>query len=460
MKNKAVILGIDIGTSKVAAVIIDTQKQLLAVCSKRHKANMESPTGRSEQDVEAIIATVRSAVLGLRKELRMAVRAIGVTGQMHGVVVVGKGLRAITPLITWQDKRCLEGDFLGKLNPVGGYCLRSGFGCASLAWLCTKGLLPSEAVSASTIHDLLVARVCELDRPVTDPTDAASWGLFDLHSLNWDFDAIRKANVPMELLPKVVPCSSKAGMVCKAMSEELCIPAGIPVATAIGDNQASLLATLREPENELALTLGTGGQLSAVLATGHEPEPIEQNSKYEYRPFPGSRFVVTAAALCGGSAWEWLAAAVEKWLGGLKVATPSRDDLYKRLSELGLKATHMLEVRPNFLGERYDDLLRGSINRIDLENFDLGTVSRSLARGIIENLKDMLPAYVFKGRDRIVGSGNALRRTKLLQVMIEEVFGLRLDISQMQEEAACGAALNSAALITSDPGIQQSNMKL
>lgn len=444
MKNDQAVLGIDIGTTKVAAVIIDGHRQLLGVSLKPHKADRRSQPGYAEQDAKAILDAVRSAVCDLPLDLRKSAVAVGLTGQMHGVTVLDKNLKPITPLITWQDARCLQGRFLSDLHAETGYHLRSGFGCATLAWLGTNHLMPASAFSASTIHDLLAAKLCALDKPVTDPTDAASWGLFDLQTLNWDIKALEAAGLSAELLPKVVPCSSQAGVVCKTMADEFGISQELPVTVAIGDNQASLLATLKEPEHELALTLGTGGQLSAVLSAGHKIKPLEPGVKYEYRPFTDSRFLVTAASLCGGTAWSWLAQAMEKCCRDLDITVPAREQLYERLNDLGLKAAAELEVRPHFLGERYDTSLRGTIGGIDSGNFDLGTLARGLARGIIENLENMFPDFALQQRNSIVGSGNALRHNRLLQVATEQVFDLPLTVSDLQEEAACGAAINAS----------------
>ena len=447
-------LGIDIGTTKVAAVIVNTSKSGtlsrdgLAVSSKAHLADIETESGFSEQNVEVLLETAGSVVRELPKRLRATVEAVGVTGQMHGVVVLGEHLQSAGPLITWQDKRCLEGSFLDVLRTRTGYAISSGFGCATLAWLIEKRQLPASARSACSIGDLLAARLCGSDRPVTDPTDAAGWGLFDLKKLNWDFKAAQSVGLSGELLPAVVPCGSKVGTVCRDMAEDLGIPAGIAVAAAIGDNQASLLATLTDPEHELALTLGTGGQLSAVMPSPANlpdvPTKSNMETKYELRPFTGGRYVVVAASLCGGSAWSWLAESVERWLADLNLNPPPRDRLYERLNELGAKAVRELAVKPHFLGERYDSSLRGSVSGIDMANFDLGQLAHGLAGGIIENLRDMLPEFAMAGRSGVVCSGNALRQNPLLQQAAGEVLGMPVRLSGLQEEAACGAALNAA----------------
>jgi sedoheptulokinase len=288
-------------------------------------------------------------------------------------------------------------------------------------------------------------RFCDRKQPVTDATDAASWGLFDLRVLSWDEQAIASTGLPRALLPDVKPCGSRAGELSQDVAEKLGLPAGTPVAVALGDNQASLLATLHEPERELALTLGTGGQLSAILPAHTALSGELLAATHEYRPFPPDRFAIVAASLCGGAAWSWLAESIEAWLADLQLSSPARDELFARIDDLGLAAKDALRVRPSFLGERHAGSLRGSIEGIDLANFKPGILARGLARGIVSNLKDMLPASTFQNRVRIVGSGNALRRSRLLQHITEEVFDLPLVLTEGREEAAVGAALNAKA---------------
>jgi sedoheptulokinase len=120
--------------------------------------------------------------------------------------------------------------------------------------------------------------------------------------------------------------------------------------------------------------------------------------------------------------------------------------MFAKLNALGLAAEEDLVVQPHFLGERHAPHLRGSIEGLDLKNFRLGNVARGLAQGILVNLRQMLPAWALAGRERIVGSGNALRRNPLLQRMAAETFGLPLALTEGREEAALGAAILAAAM--------------
>ena len=463
-------LGIDIGSSKVAAVVLNEEGNIEAVVSAPHEADLSAPPGRHEQDPARLLETAWDAVKRLPWGLRQKTAAIGVTGQMHGILLLDRNRRILTPLITWQDQRCLEDpSFLTILSSQTAYPLAAGYGCATLAWLIQNHGIPPEARRTATIQDLAVAVLCGQSHPYMDPTDGASWGFFDLERLGWDQDALKAAKIPVDWLPEISACGARAGMVDEATSSALGLPPGTPVAVAIGDNQASILATLDEPEKQLALTLGTGGQISAVLSPdarlenygGKHDSGSEKQSggecrlawkfPFEYRPFPGNRYALVAAGLCGGSAWRWLAQSINGWLDELGLHTVSEERLYHRLNELGLKAPNenSLSIQPHFLGERYDISLRGVIKGIDPANFQLGILAKALARGIFQNLHQMLPPSAYAGRTQMVASGNALARNPLLIKMASEVFSLPILFKDLREEAACGAAILAKRLVTS-----------
>jgi sedoheptulokinase len=437
------LLGIDIGTSKSAAAVVGEDGAVAVVASVRHGADRPAAPDRAEQEATALIDSAWAAVAQLPRGLRARVRAAGFTGQMHGVVLLdGRGV-PLTPLINWQDRRALEPGFLESLHERTGYRLHSGFGGATLAWLRRHGAWPGDAASAATIHDLAAARLCGLARPPTDPTDAASWGLFDLDALDWDRAAVAAAGIPTDALPTVVPCGTRIGAATAAMAGRLGIPAGVPVTAALGDNQASLVAVLREPDRELVLTLGTGGQIAAVLPAGARTAPGERSGRWECRPYPGGRWAAVGAVMCGGAAWQWLAEYVESWLRELGLEAPPRDDLYARLNDLGLAATDAPTVRPHFMGERHEPGLRGAIDGLTMSNASLGALAKGLARGIMESLRELAPPEMLAGRTRLVGTGNALRRNPLLRETAQEVFGLPFMLRDVFEEAAVGAALHA-----------------
>ena len=128
----------------------------------------------------------------------------------------------------------------------------------------------------------------------------------------------------------------------------------------------------------------------------------------------------------------------------------ARDALYPALDALGLEALAAgedadegaaLRVRPTFSGERHAPELRGTITGISADNMGLGQLCAALARGIVENLRGMVPEEALRGKRRVVASGNAIRRSRLLQAVIQRVFALPLEVCEYPEEAAVGASL-------------------
>ena len=288
--------------------------------------------------------------------------------------------------------------------------------------------------------------LCGLEQPVTDATDAASFGFYDLLRGAWNEEKLSAAGIDSARLPAVCAPGSRAGALGAQFASQWGLPEGIPVAAAIGDNQASLRATLDNPEAQVALTLGTGGQVSCIVPHVSARD-LDEARTFEYRPYLKGAYAAVAASLCGGSAFAWLAGVAEEWCRVLGCSAPPREAIYAALVREGLRrGESSLVVKPHFLGERYDATLRGSVCGIDSANLVPGTLARALCLGVAQNLKDMLPVEHLDGKTEIVASGNAIRRSPLMQACIEEVFERPVRLRDGQEEAALGAALIAAGL--------------
>lgn len=433
------VIGLDLGTTKSAAVLYDTKKQLLLdVHSETHHADLLTEENAAEQDAEKLLESVFESIRSLSAKLRKKVKAIGVTGQMHSVL--GWNRKFVSPLVTWQDRRCGKQGLLPEFSARSGHMLYDGFGAATLARL---GKETAHWEHASTIMDYLVSRLANLDVPVTDSANAASWGIFDLSVGQWDFRAAEALGIPQRLLPEIRQGGSVTGKLSKDYAERLSLPEGIPVHTATGDNQASILGTSRNWEKELYLTLGTGAQLSAVI-TREEAVRFHSDGRVELRPFFGNRMLAVSACLCGGRAFSFLGETVQSWLKTLRIPYPELPELLDRIDQAGMSALKdgisRPIVCPNFLGERGTENLRGEIRDITLENFSLGALAAAMAEGIIRNMKQDFPMEILSKRKALLGSGNGIRKILCIQEVIHRNFPQKLILVSTKEEAACGAA--------------------
>lgn len=414
-------LGIDIGTTKTACSIVDAASgRVVAQASRAHAA----ATGAGVQDparhlrgLEALLAELPADVLG-------RISAIGVTGQMHGILFWSGS--ATSSLYTWQH--AIPPAALAAIQTVAP-TLRDGYGLATLAHL-RESLSLDSFDHCGSIMDYVVWKLT--DRLVTDYSIAASWGAFDMATADYDWPTIDGLGVPRRLFPELVPCGANAGTCTGAFG----LPPGIPVMTALGDHQASVAGSSSDPDRELYLTLGTGAQLSAVVAA---PVP-----GIECRPFPGGRLLATAAPLCGGSAWALLEAHARAWRHSVQSdGADGNAPLYDVLDDLALAeigATDLPIVKPHFLGERSDSSLRGSITGLTLANFTPAKLAAAFALGILRNLRQSFPESLYAGRTVLIVSGNAIRQSRALKTACDRVFNLPSILPDGAEEAACGVA--------------------
>ncbi len=437
-------LGIDLGTTKVAVVVYDDRNGTETVVSGAHHGAVPSrePTV-FEQDPAGIMECLTELLAQIPREQRSAVSAVGITGQMHSLLL--KDGARTSNLITWQDHRC-GGEAIARFNRISGLKLREGFGGASLARMAAAGELHRE-LRAAALGDYLASEITGSRTVITDPTHAASWGIYDCGSGDWNFAALGALGIPPEILPEIRPCGAVIGHVSEAFGRANGLPVAAKVVNAIGDNQASILGTGEDFEREIYLTLGTGAQLSVVC----RETPSALPEKVEVRPFPGNRQLLVSAPLCGGAAFAFLADAVNRFRTALGEAALERGKLLNRLDALGMEYLRghgepSITIQPHFLGERYDPGLRGSVNGLTLENAEPGALTAALAFGIVRTLKEDFPAEALSARSVVIGSGNAVRLNQCIRYAVEQEFALPLRLSAGCEEAAAGAAKQALAV--------------
>lgn len=436
-------LGLDFGTSKVAAVVVDQDTgHPEAVHSLHTRASLPSPDRpHYEQDVATILAVARKCIALLSASQRARVARIGITGQMHGALLWRENFRVLSPLVTWQDTRATFDNCLKEFQADTNSGLRDGYGATTLAWWSRfQPQLLGEACNASTIHDYVACLLTGRPRGITDPSDGASWGLFDLKNFCWQEEDFSKLGIPLHLLPEIVPSGSLFGDLTPEAAASFGLPANIPIGVPLGDNQASMYAVLEDDSSDCCLTLGTGGQLSFVIPS-FDIALRFQSETFEIRPYTQGRYLGVAASLSGGLSMRWLVESLQGIFRELQLEPPDEMMLFQALDRCGKESlSSPLVIESHFLGERYDPNLRGNIKNIDLNNFTLGNLSAALVRSVFTNLASMIPKELLQSRKRILGTGNGLRRLSLARHYPEQVFGLPLELKEIPEETAVGAA--------------------
>lgn len=426
-------LGLDIGTTTVSTVVTFDGR----VLARDTRPNGAFLPGREPwervQDPARILAAADSAVAGMLSA-HPDVQRIGVTGQMHGIVYLDADGRPVSPLYTWQDGR---GDlpfdethtYAQELTRRTGYPLASGYGLVTHFYNLQNGLVPAAAVTFCTIHDLAAMRLTGRTAPVTDASDAASFGLFDIASGRFDSGAVRAAGTDPAFLPALAG-SAYLGAGIR----------GIPVSVAIGDNQASFLGAAGDG---MLVNMGTGGQFSVRTDV-----PVSCPGM-ELRPFPGGGWLLAGSSLCGGRAYAILERFLRETAKAVSGSAPETAyDAMARLLE-NVEPDDLPKVTPLFQGTREDPSLRASFTGLSESNFTPSALIRATLYGMARELYEKYAACRDTGISMpktLYGSGNALRRNPALVRAFEKVFGMPLHLSPLEEEAACGAAAYAVSM--------------
>ncbi len=454
------VVGLDLGTTHLTGVLVDSARQQVVRQAQRPNDARTKPIlpTRSEQDPSRL----RASALEILSELaghRTPVSVIALTGQMHGLLCVDAGGEPVTTFISWQDQRTRERSpggptsmdrllkRLRRLDPDGssdrswhenGCRIDHGYGAATLFWLVHQRKLPATTRRVCTLPAWIAAELSDT-APVTDPTLAASWGIYSLPTGGWNVAFLDALGLDPSLMPPVRPSGEPLGGLAPVVAQQVGIPAGTPVLNAMGDNQAAFLASVRDASQEFLFNLGTGGQICWMV-----PEFAPPTQAVETRPLPGGGYLRVGASLCGGAAYAWLNHTVRDWLSEFGL-TVDKQAVYERLTTLAMSAsdTQGLCVRPTFLGKRGDDTVRaGSIEGITLDNLQLGALARATLVGMVDELYDLFNAHTRETESygRLVAAGGGLQRNPLLPRLIQDRFGLPVRVLHQPAAAALGAA--------------------
>lgn len=401
-------LGIDIGTTKIAAASVDLLTGEVRPCGTC--ATPTLPPSFEGEHIQDAVKIVRIVKRMIDECINDDVCAIGLSGQMHGIVYLDAKGQVLSPLYTWQDTR-------GTTN-AKALGISIGYGHATHAYNAEHGLVPDGAVGYATIADAVCTALCGSTAPVLHASNAASLGCFDIDKNR--FTKSLKEDYPYE----VESGYRIAGTYC-----------GIPVAIGIGDNQASVLGG-GCCVGDMLINIGTGSQVSVLSDQCVTGEGIE------VRPGFDGNYLLVGAALCGGRAYAMLH---DFFCDVVEMATGERPrDLYAVMNRYQQNATDAsLRFDNAFCGTRQNPAQRGSIRGISVDNF----TPREFCLGILEGIVGELAELAFSIRtpvNNLVGAGNALRKNPLLQQLCEKRFGIPLRMPEYREEAAVGAALYAA----------------
>jgi xylulokinase len=401
------LVGIDVGTTGVKAVRISETGNVIARAEGEYALSIPQP-GWAEQDPEDWWAAAERALAGSDEPL-------GLSGQMHGLVLLDSDGRVLRPAILWNDQRtgaeCAEIEEtigLARLIELTGNRALTGFTAPKLLWVRKH----EPEVWARVAHILLpkdYVRFRLTGEHAIDAADASGTLLFDVAGRQWSEEVCGALEIPIEWLPRVAESTEIGGA---------------------GDQQAGALGVGVVGPGPLSVVLGTSGVVFAALEG--------------YRADPEARVHVFCHAV--PDTWEAMgvmlsAAGSLRWLRD--VVGGAFDELVGE-AERWPAATEGLTFLPYLQGERTphaDPNARGSFTGLSLRH-DRGALVRAVLEGVAYGLRDSLELLRELGVEPTVGrvSGGGARSELWLKI-VASVLGTPLERTAVEEGAAYGAAL-------------------
>jgi xylulokinase len=298
------LLGIDLGTGSVKALLLDADGTVLAESSQPYSVKSQKP-GWAETDPEAWWKAVGVVVGRLAAPHR--IEAIGLSGQMHGVVLADREGQPLRPAILWADMRSrdeldayrqLPADLQWRLaNPI-----TAGMAGPTLLWLRKQERdLYTAARWVLQPKDWLRLRLT--GEIATEPSDASGTLLFDVRSHQWAFDVIEALHLRTDWLPTLISSSCIAGHLTAQAAHNLGLEEGIPVVAGAADTAAAMLGSCLLGPGMVQLTIGSGAQIIMPLA---QPNADQSLRTHLYCAALPAQWYRLAAIQNAGLALDWV----------------------------------------------------------------------------------------------------------------------------------------------------------
>lgn len=434
-------MGIDTGTGGTRALLINAAgKQIAAFTAPHEDVRMERPLW-AEQRPEDWDRAAAEAIRGVLAEAGVngrEVRGIGLSGQMHGLVMLDRSAEVIRPALIWCDQRSqAQVDYIHEkigrekvvkaiANPV-----QTGFTLPKLLWVrehepqqferVRKMLLPKDYIRFRLTGEF-----------ASEVSDASGTGVFDVVRRRWSFEMMDSLGLDRDLLPSVHESSEVSGVVSAFAAETTGLAAGTPVVGGGGDQAASAVGNGIVTPGIASCTLGTSG---VVFAHTETPAYDPRGRVHTFCHAVRDKWHVMGVTQAAGLSLQWLrnqlapGTSYDQLMAEAALAPPGSQGLFWLPYLMGERAPHLdPQARGGWIG------LTARHTRADL--------IRAVIEGVSYSQKDCLD--IIEGLGSKVSSVRASgggARSPLWRQILADVFSKRVASLETQEGSAYGAAL-------------------
>lgn len=402
-------IGLDLGTSGLKGIVVNDDQNILAEATAPLRVSRPHD-GWSEQDPADWIEAARQVMTALRSKIDLSgLKAIGLSGQMHGATLLDRSDKVLRPCVLWNDTRsAAEAALLDadpKFRALTGNIVFPGFTAPKLAWVrehepdifarVAKVLLPKDYL-----------RLWLTGEYVAEMSDAAGTSWLDVAQRDWSDALLAATHLDRSHMPRLVEGSEASGTLRAELAAEWGLPTSVVIAGGGGDNAASAVGVGVVNEGDAFVSLGTSGVLFAACDA--------------YSPDAASAVHTFCHAL--PATWHQMgvilaAADAMNWFAGVMDAKPS--DLTGALG--ALQAPSRTLFLPYLGGERTphnDARVRASFLHLD-HGSDRIAMTRSVLEGVTFAVRDSYDALRSTGTkiERLIAVGGGSKSDYWVQAI-------------------------------------------
>lgn len=432
------LVGIDVGTSGTKAVLFDTDGNVVNSHTEEYPL-IQPSVGWAEQDPHDWWNAVKTALCRLTAGVDVSdIAGLGLTGQMHGLVMLDEAGEVLTNAIIWCDgrttKECREIErIIGKerLIEITANPALEGFTAGKIMWQkkhnpekwakCRHILLPKDYIRYKLTGAF-----------ATDVSDASGMQLMDIAGRCWSEEVCTALGIDMALLPRLHESPEITGAVTKEAAALTGLPAGLPVCAGGGDNAAAAIGTGVYCDGKSFTTVGTSG---VVFAHTSKPLIDPQGRVHTFCCAVPGEWHVMGVTQAAGLSLNWFKNSLAQEL--------SYKEIDAQCENIPIGADKLIYL-PYLMGERTPHLdanSKGVFFGLSAKHTK-AHMARAVMEGVAYSLNDCLGVLAEMGVDvtdmAICGGGG---KSKFWRSMIADVLALDLKRLQNDEGPAFGAAL-------------------
>lgn len=440
------LIGSDVGTSGTKTVLFDETGKIVETAFREYPL-YQTKSGWAEQDprdwAEAVLATVREVLekSGIAPD---KVKGVGLSGQMHGLVLLDKACRVLRKSIIWCDQRtqaeCDEiTEIVGKerLTEITANPAITGFTASKIRWVQKN----EPEIWAKTAHILLpkdYVRFVLTGEFITDVSDASGMQLMDIAGRCYSDEVLEKLHIERRFLPRIVESAECGGRVCAAAAAVCGLKEGTAVAGSAGDQAAAAIGNGIVESGIVSCNIGTSG---VVFAHTETPRADAKGRVHTFCHAVRGKWHVMGVTQGAGLSMKWFK---DHFYAERAKET---DDIYAivnaDIASVPVGCEGLLYL-PYLMGERTPHLdadakgvFFGITPRHTRAHF-----ARAVMEGVSFSLLDCLQILQEMGnspREIRIGGGGA--KSALWKQMIADVFGCETVATNSGEAGALGAAI-------------------